>query len=108
MPAASGVAGLLARVYAAVYAPQDRLVEGFVEGRLRNRSPRARLAYHDRATVTLLANFGLSTQLAVLAVCLAAGAPDVYAWVVIGCGVALVPLAIRRELLLRPYIENGR
>jgi hypothetical protein len=108
MPAASGVAGLLARVYAAVYAPQDRLVEGFVERRLRNRSPRARLAYHDRATVTLLANFGLSTQLAVLAVCLAAGAPDVYAWVAIGCAVALVPLAIRRELLLRPYIENGR
>lgn len=108
MPAARGVAGLLARVYAAVYAPQDRLVEGFVERRLRYRSPRARLAYHDRATVTVLANLGLSTQLAALGVCLAAGAPDVYAWVAIGCAVALVPLAIRRELLLRRHIENRR
>jgi len=108
MPAATGLAGALARAYALVYAPQDRLVERFVGRRLDRRRPDARLAYHDRATVTVLANFGLSTQLAVLGVCLAAGAPDVYAWVAIGCAVALVPLAIRRELLLRPYIENGR
>ena len=51
-----------------------------------------RLAYHDRATLTVLANFGLSTQLAVLGVCLALGAPVAYLWFAIGCGVALVPL----------------
>ena len=108
MPAASGPAGFLARVYALVYAPQDRLVEGFVERRLHGSGPDARLAYHDRVTVTVLANFGLSTQLAVLGVCLAAGAPAAYAWVAIGCAAALVPLAIRRELLLRRHIQNGR
>ena len=108
MPAANGFAGVLARVYALVYAPQDRLVERFAERRLRGRGPDARVAYHDRATVAVLANFGLSTQLAVLGVCLAAGAPAAYAWVAIGCAVALVPLALRRELLLRRHIETGR
>jgi phosphatidylglycerophosphate synthase len=110
MPAATGAAGLLARGYAAVYAPQDRLVERFVAWRLRGRDAGARLAYHDAATVTVLANFGLSTQLAVLGVCLAAGAPAAYAWVAVACAAALVPLAFRRELLLRRHVEqeNGR
>jgi archaetidylinositol phosphate synthase len=108
MPAATGPAGVLARVYALVYAPQDRLVERFAERRLRGHGADARLAYHDGITVTVLANFGLSTQLAVLGVCLAAGAPAAYAWAAIGCAVALVPLALRREVLLRRHIENGR
>jgi hypothetical protein len=106
MPAATGIAALLARVYALVYAPQDRLVERFVAARLRGRSPGARLAYHDRATVSVLANFGLSTQLAALGLCLALGGPAAYAWVAIGCAVALVPLALRRELLLRRFIRH--
>ncbi len=98
-PQATGVAGVLARIYDAVYAPQDRLVEWFVELRLRRlgAGPAARLAYHDRATLAVLANFGLSTQLAVLGVCLLAGAPVVYLWLAIVCGVALVPLELRRE-----------
>ena len=110
MPAATGLAGVLARFYALAYSPQDRLVERFVEGRLRGRGSEARLTYHDRATVAVLANFGLSTQLAALGVCLAVGAPAAYAWVAIGCAVALVPLAFRRELLLRSHVnrENGR
>ena len=44
MPAATGLAGVLARFYALVYAPQDRLVERFVERRLRGRGPEARLS----------------------------------------------------------------
>ncbi len=74
-PQATGLAAVLARVYDAVYAPQDRLVEWFVERRLRrlDAGPEARLAYHDRATLAVLANFGLSTQLAALGVCLARG-----------------------------------
>jgi archaetidylinositol phosphate synthase len=107
MPAANGFAGVLARVYAAVYAPQDRLVEHLVERRLHGHGPGARLAYHDRATVMVLANFGLSTQLALLGVCLAAGAPAAYAWMVVGCAVALAPLALRRELLLRRHVDGG-
>jgi phosphatidylglycerophosphate synthase len=97
-PAATGLAGLLGRVYDVVYSPQDRLVERFVEWRLRRveAGPAQRLAYHDRATLAVVANFGLSTQLAVLGVCLAARAPSVYLWLAIGCGAALVPLELRR------------
>lgn len=102
-PAATGLAAALARVYDVVYGPQDRLVEWFVERRLRRlrAGPAARLAYHDRATITVLANFGLSTQLAALGVCLLAGAPVVYLWLAIACGVALIPLELRRERRLR-------
>ena len=98
-PQATGLAGVLARVYDVVYAPQDRLVEWFVELRLRRlrAGPAARLAYHDRATLAVVANFGLSTQLAALGVCLLAGAPVVYLWLAIACGLALVPLELRRE-----------
>ena len=103
MPSARGLAGVLERVYRFVYAPQDRLVEGFVERRLaRARAgPAARLAYHDRWSVAIIANFGLSTQLAVLGLCLALGRPAAYLWLVFGCGLAVIALAGRRELILR-------
>ena len=79
------------------------LVEWFVERRLRrlDANAAARLAYHDRATLAVVANFGLSTQLAVLGVCLAVHAPEAYLWVAIGCGAALVPLQLRREWRVR-------
>jgi phosphatidylglycerophosphate synthase len=99
MPPAEGAAVPLARLYALVYAPQDRLIERFVEWRLRNLPGRG--AYHDRATLAVLANFGLSTQLAALGVCLAAGRPTAYFWVVLACGIVVIPLAVRRESLSR-------
>jgi archaetidylinositol phosphate synthase len=100
-PPARGLAGLLGRVYATVYGPQDRVIEALVERRLRRLGSGERLAYHDRGSLFVLANFGLSTQLAVLGVCLAAGKPVAYCWFVVGCGVVLVPLFVRRELLAR-------
>jgi archaetidylinositol phosphate synthase len=102
-PTGHGLAGLLARVYAVVYGTQDRAIEWLVERRLGQlrATPAARLAYHDRATLQVLANFGLSTQLALLGVCLALGQPAVYCWFVVGCGLVLVPLFARRELLAR-------
>lgn len=98
-PSAQGAGAVLARVYAVVYAPQDRLVEAFVEWRLRrlNADGSARLAYHDSWTVSVVANLGLSTQLAVLGLWLALGHPTAYFWIVLGCGAVLVPLAFRRE-----------
>jgi phosphatidylglycerophosphate synthase len=102
-PAATGLAGALGRVYDLVYGPQDRLVEWFVERRLRRlgAGPAGRLAYHDRATLAVLANFGLSTQLAAMGVCIAAKAPSVYLWLAIGCALTLVPLELRRGRLAR-------
>lgn len=103
MPPARGVARILERVYGIVYAPQDRLLERFVEWRLRRAGadPARRLGYHDAWTVGVVANFGLSSQLAALGLCLVVGSPAAYFWLVAGCGVALVALVGRRELVLR-------
>jgi phosphatidylglycerophosphate synthase len=100
-PAATGFARVLAGFYALVYAPQDRLVERYEAWRLHAATAEQRLAWHDRATVTVVAQFGLSTQLVVLGVCLAAGSPAAYAWIAAACVVALIPLALRRERLRR-------
>ena len=96
-------ARLLERIYRLFFAPQDRCVERFVESRLRRLGAGAeeRLAYHDAGTLLLLSNFGLSTQLFALGVCLLAGAPSVYLWIAVGCATALVPLLWRRERLVR-------
>jgi archaetidylinositol phosphate synthase len=95
-PPARGAAAVLARVYDVVYAPQDRLIERFVAWRTRGLDERARLAYHDRGTLMVLANFGLSTQMAALGLCLVLGSPEAYLWLVLGCGIALAPLELRR------------
>ncbi len=100
-PPAVGAAGVLARIYDIVYAPQDRLVESFVERRLRSASRDERLAYHDRATLIVLANYGFSTQFLMLGLCLVAGHPELYLWLVVACGLSLVPLELRRERLAR-------
>jgi archaetidylinositol phosphate synthase len=94
---------VLGRVYGLVYGPQDRLVERFVEWRLRDALPEARAAYHDRLTVSVLANLGMSPQLLVFGVCVAFGRPLVYVWLtVLELGLVAV-LALRRELLLRGF-----
>ncbi|HEX5584795.1 CDP-alcohol phosphatidyltransferase family protein [Gaiella sp.] len=98
MPGASGAAELLRRIYAVVYAPQDRLVERHVERRLVGRRREARLAYHDRGSIVLLHNLGLSTQLTAFALCLAAGLPAVAYAVPLAAAAALVPLELRRGL----------
>lgn len=99
MPEADGAAAVLARVYSAVYAPQDRLVEAYVTRRLRKRPPAARLAWHDAATVAVIANLGLSPQLAAFGVCLALGHPAAYVVVLFGQALAIAALAVRREWL---------
>ena len=99
LPAATGLAGLLRRVYQLVYWPHDRLIGRFVRWRVGSDTRYVRLAYHDRATLTVLANLGLSTQLAVLGVLLAIGRPGPYCWLVVGLAAATAPLLLRREVL---------
>ena len=101
-PAATGAAAVLGRVYDVVYAPQDRLVEWFVERRLRGGEPRAAARLpRPRDARWCVANYGFSTQFLVLGVCLAAGRPELYLWIVLACGLSLVPLELRRERLAR-------
>jgi archaetidylinositol phosphate synthase len=92
---ASSDASLLGRVYAVLYGWQDALVERFVAKRSAGRS-----AYHDHATVGVMANLGMSTQLAVLGVCLATGHPLAFAAIASAELVLVCALFLRREFLV--------
>jgi phosphatidylglycerophosphate synthase len=109
-PARSGdrVERLLEAAYRVVFGPQDRLLRAASLRRLAHvleggedagARRRATLAYHDRLTLGFLANTGLSTQLAVLGVCLVAGVPVAYLWLLLACLVPLPLLQLRRERL---------
>ncbi|HET7146347.1 MAG TPA: CDP-alcohol phosphatidyltransferase family protein [Gaiellaceae bacterium] len=97
---ASSDASVLGRVYALLYGWQDTLVERFVEYRLRGADEAARRAYHDRATVGVLANMGMSTSLAVFGVLVAAGHPLVFVLVVVVELAVVGALVVRRESLV--------
>lgn len=75
---------VLRRIYGLVYAPQDRLAEAIVARRPELVSPTA---------VSVLANLGMSTQLAVFGLLLALGHPLAFAWVALVEG-ALIALAL--------------
>jgi phosphatidylglycerophosphate synthase len=62
---------LLRRLYGFVYAPQDRLAESLVA---------RRPALAGSTAISLLANLGMSTQLAVFGLLLALGHPLAFAW----------------------------
>jgi archaetidylinositol phosphate synthase len=103
--------------YRVVFAHQDHLVRGFVARRLERLlgpSPdeelrlRAERAYNDRATMIVFANLGLSTQLAVLGLCLALDVPEVYLWLVLGSLALLPVLALRRERIARRALSEPR
>jgi archaetidylinositol phosphate synthase len=112
-PSAAGegrLARLLAGVYRVLFGPQDRAFQAISSARLGrlldgvsdpDHRGAATLAYHDGFTSAVLANLGLSTQLAVLGVCLALGAPEAYLWIVLGCAALLPPLELRRDLQVR-------
>jgi len=105
----------LEQVYRAVFAPQDRLVRLVADRRLArvlagetdaDRIAGATLAYHDRGTVAVLANLGLSTQLLVLGVCLVLGAPEAYLWLVLASLALLPALQLRRERRARSTLAR--
>ena len=97
-------------VYRGFFEPQDRLIRWFSATRL-ERALRgveeadtrraATLAYHDRLTLVVLANLGLSTQLVLLGTCLAFGVPVFYLWLVLAMLSLLPLLQLRRELSAR-------
>lgn len=90
----------LGRLYAVLYGWQDDLVERFVEHRLRDAGEAARRSYHDRATVTVLANMGMSTQLAIFGLCIAVGQPLYFVFVALAMLTVVVALFVRRESLV--------
>lgn len=81
---AGAATALLRRVYGVVYAPQDRLAEWIVARRPSLVAP---------SSVAVLANLGMSSQLAVLGVFLVLGRPLGFAWLAIG-ELAVIGLAL--------------
>ena len=103
--------------YRVVFGPQDRAVRGVVAKRLErltvtetdaSRRRQAALAYHDGATMAVLTNLGLSTQLAALGACLVLGVPSVYLWLVLVATALLPLLHLRRERLVREALSALR
>ena len=82
----------LAGVYRVLFGPLDRAIRGVSAWRFGDRPA------YDRFTLTVLANLGLTTQLAALGLCLVLGAPSVYLWLVLGCLGLLVALHLRAEV----------
>ena len=87
------------------YGWQDTLVERFVEWRLSGASEEARDAYHDRFTVRVLANLGMTPQLAAFGVCIALGHPLAFVWVLAGEVLLVALLALRRETLREGVLQ---
>ena len=83
---------VLRRSYRLVYAPQDRLAEALVARRPALTSP---------LSVSLLANLGMSTQLAAFGLLLALGQPLAFAWLALAeaaaIALALVPIPRPQE-----------
>lgn len=107
-PETRGVTAVLQRVYALAYGWQDALIERFVGRRLRQASDEARAAYHDRMTVTVFANLGMSTQLAAFGLCVGVGHPLAFVWLVIAELAVAVVLVLRRETLVREVVLAGQ
>jgi phosphatidylglycerophosphate synthase len=95
--AASWDTSVLGRAYGILYGWQDRLIERFVDRRLRGADAAAREAYHDSRTIGILANLGMSTQLALLGLCVALGHPLVFTALALAGVVLVAGLFIRRE-----------
>jgi phosphatidylglycerophosphate synthase len=79
---------LLRRLYALIYAPQDRLGEWLV-GR--------RPALAEPVSVSLLANLGMSTQLAAFGLLTALGQPLAFAWLAVAEVVAIALVFLPRR-----------
>ncbi len=117
MPTGGRVERALEWIYARVFGPLDRLVREVSRRRFERvvgdeRSParvqEARLAYLDPVSVSVLANLGLTTQLAALGLCLALGVPELYPWFVLACLAGLAPLHVRGELRARAVLSAPR
>jgi hypothetical protein len=85
-----------------LYGWQDRAVERLVDRRTRDGEAGR---YHDTFTVSVLANLGMSTQLAAFGALLVVGHPFVYMWLLLAQVVVVVMLFARRETLIRSNRE---
>lgn len=102
-------------VYDSILAPQDRVIERWdaalfqqLTGRpLAQATAAERLAWHDRRSAGALANFGLSTQLLVLSLCLVVGLPFGYVYLVYLMGLYAIGLQLWRVRRFRMRLAGA-
>jgi phosphatidylglycerophosphate synthase len=85
---------VLRRIYGLVYAPQDRLAEALVA---------RRPALTGALAVSLLANLGMSTQLAAFGLLMAFGHPLLFAWLALA-EFAVIALALLPRRVLQQEV----
>jgi phosphatidylglycerophosphate synthase len=85
----------LAFLYRVSFGRLDRAIRGLSSRRFGDRPA------YDALAVTVLANLGLTTQLAVLGVCLGLGVPALYLWLVLACLLVVAALHLRAEARVR-------
>lgn len=90
-----GRTALPRRIYRVLYAPQDRLAEALVA---------RRPALAGSTAVSLLANLGMSTQLAAFGLLIALGHPLAFAWLALAQA-AVITLALRPRRVPRRQEE---
>jgi archaetidylinositol phosphate synthase len=98
--------------YDVYFLPQEQLLDGLFEARLRAVSggaltPARRLAYSPRLLNTVAVNLGLSTQLVALGVSLLAGRPGLYPASLVAQAGALLGLQLWREGQVRRDTRPG-
>ena len=93
---------VLARAYAVLFGPIDRAVRRISAWRFDGRPA------YDALAISVLANLGLTTQLAVLGLCLLLGVPSAYLWIVLTCLLVLCALHLRAELRSRALARTRR
>lgn len=108
---------LVKRAYDAVLAPQDVLlarVDDALFARARRRCPgpvaldlEHRLAWSDLFSSGTLVNLGLSTQMLALGLCLVAGAPFAYVWIVLAQGLYVVVVQALRVARFARYCREA-
>lgn len=86
--AESPATSTLRRIYGLVYAPQDRLAESLVA---------RRPALTNATAVSLLANLGMSTQLAAFGLLIALGHPLAFAWLALAEVVVIALVLLPRR-----------
>jgi archaetidylinositol phosphate synthase len=86
--AEGGPTSFLRRIYGFVYAPQDRLAEALVARRPALTAP---------SSVAVLANLGMSTQLAAFGLLIALGHPLGFAWLALAESVLIVLALLPRR-----------
>lgn len=105
----------LERVYVGFFKPQDLMIRNFSENRFETvyrQHPNpdlravARLEYYEADSLLVLANLELSTQLAVLGLCLILGVPSLFLWFVVCCGLTVAVLQLRREARARAVLQG--